>query len=349
MCRLQAPAWEFHLHHAYSLAEPCTRRVGGGHTSSYGWRPARVAGSRGPARLRAMAADPDRWHGRRRRHGLPLAVDADGRGTAAGSRQRRTPCPRACRAAAGAVIGRTACNTKEPTATTRADAPAPEPVVPAAARAEAEAPVAVESPAEWPGFRGPARDGVIRGVRIDTDWSASPPVQIWRRPIGPGWSSFAIDGDLLYTQEQRGDDEIVSCYRVPRASRCGGTATLSASGVRMAAPAHARHRPSTTAASTPWAPRGSPNALDARTGAVRWSHNVATEARWTRRLGLLRLAAGDRRPRHRGDASGALAAYDRAAGERRWLIPSRGDATALRIECRSRVSIRSCSWAGPAR
>ena len=28
----------------------------------------------------------------------------------------------------------------------------------------------------------------------------------------PGWSSFAVDGDLLFTQEQRGDDEIVAAY-----------------------------------------------------------------------------------------------------------------------------------------
>ena len=37
---------------------------------------------------------------------------------------------------------------------------------------------------------------------------------MWRRPIGPGWSSFAVRGDRLYTQEQRGDDEIVACYKV---------------------------------------------------------------------------------------------------------------------------------------
>ncbi len=66
---------------------------------------------------------------------------------------------------------------------------------------------------DWPQYRGPGRDGVAADAAIRTDWNESPPRFVWGpQPIGLGWSSFAVVGDHLFTQEQRGEDETVVCY-----------------------------------------------------------------------------------------------------------------------------------------
>ncbi len=65
---------------------------------------------------------------------------------------------------------------------------------------------------DWPCFRGPQRDGRLAGIRINTEWDKSPPKELWRHRVGPGWSSCTIIGNRLFTQEQRGDDEFVVCY-----------------------------------------------------------------------------------------------------------------------------------------
>ncbi|NOY40242.1 MAG: PQQ-binding-like beta-propeller repeat protein [Planctomycetes bacterium] len=65
---------------------------------------------------------------------------------------------------------------------------------------------------EWPGFRGADRTSRQHGPLISTDWSITPPEQIWKIAVGPGWSSFAVAGNLLFTQEQRGPLEVIVCY-----------------------------------------------------------------------------------------------------------------------------------------
>jgi len=216
-------------------------------------------------------------------------------------------------------------------------APAPDPrpakaaaeVKTAAVTAPATAP-ATETPpaqgagAQWPGFRGPRRDGVVTGVHIRTDWSVSPPVALWRKPVGPGWSSFAVHGDRMYTQEQRGDDEVVSCY------------TVSAGEPVWRHRDRARFWESNAGAG----PRGTPtlghgrvytfggtgivNALDEATGAVVWSRNAATDT--GAKLPGWGFASS---PLLVDDAvvvaaAGHLVAYDAATGEPRWYGPKSG-------------------------
>jgi outer membrane protein assembly factor BamB len=176
----------------------------------------------------------------------------------------------------------------------------------------------------WPGFRGPDRDDIIRGVRIKTDWSASPPVEMWRRPIGPGWSSFAVRGDLLYTQEQRGDDEIVACYRLttgePVWRHRDATRFWESNGGAgpRGTPALSNGRVYTFGAT------GIVNALDARDGSLVWSRNVASATH--RQVPTWGFSSS---PLVVDDlvivaASGTLAAYDVATGNPRWVGPAHG-------------------------
>jgi outer membrane protein assembly factor BamB len=63
-----------------------------------------------------------------------------------------------------------------------------------------------------PQFFGPNRDGVVHNANLAHDWNTTPPKQLWRAPVGAGWSAFAVVGGRAYTQEQRADGETVTCY-----------------------------------------------------------------------------------------------------------------------------------------
>lgn len=78
----------------------------------------------------------------------------------------------------------------------------------------ASRPAASGSNADYPQFLGPGRNAVVAAAGIRWDLNQYPPVELWRRPVGAGWSAFSIVGNRAVTQEQRGESECVVCYQV---------------------------------------------------------------------------------------------------------------------------------------
>lgn len=72
--------------------------------------------------------------------------------------------------------------------------------------------------ADFAGYLGADRQGVIANAPLERNWAEHPPQQLWRQPIGLGWSAFAVTGSHAVTQEQRGESELVVCYELANGS-----------------------------------------------------------------------------------------------------------------------------------
>jgi outer membrane protein assembly factor BamB len=133
-------------------------------------------------------------------------------------------------------------------------------------------------PGDWPGFRGAARDGRLTGVRLATDWGRNPPRQLWRQRIGPGWSSVAVVGTRLYTQEQRGPNEVVVCYHTDTGKELWAhedpvrfSELVAGAGPRATPTFHEGKLYALGAT-------GRLNCLDAATGRVVWSRDLVEDS-----------------------------------------------------------------------
>jgi outer membrane protein assembly factor BamB len=130
---------------------------------------------------------------------------------------------------------------------------------------------------DYPQFLGANRLGVLTDVGLAADWSEHKPKELWRQPIGAGWSSFAVVGNFAVTQEQRGDEELITCYEVdsgkPRWSHSTPVRfeeTLAGIGPRATPTIHDGKVYALGAL-------GHLTCLDGATGKQLWQHNIVEE------------------------------------------------------------------------
>ncbi len=63
--------------------------------------------------------------------------------------------------------------------------------------------------ADWPQFRGPARDGIYPDRQSVPDFAADGPPVLWERPIGAGFSGPAVARDRVIFYHRLGSKEVV--------------------------------------------------------------------------------------------------------------------------------------------
>lgn len=180
--------------------------------------------------------------------------------------------------------------------------------------------------AKWSSFRGPSRDGKQYGVAINSDWQTTPPKEVWKTRIGPGWSSFAVAADRLFTQEQRRDKEAVVCMD----AKTGKTIWSFEYPSRFSEPiAGAGPRATPTIADEGLFALGADGilvCLDPVAGTEKWRKDIKVDADRTPPMwgfsasplvtsGLVIVHAGGK------DDKGVLA-YDAKTGDLRWAVPS---------------------------
>ena len=173
-----------------------------------------------------------------------------------------------------------------------------------------------------PHFYGLNRDGVVRDAHLASDWTATPPKELWRQPIGAGWSAFAVVDGRAYTQEQRGEQELVTCYDAltgqllwSHADTANFQQWQGGDGPR-ATPSIDRGQVFTVGAT------GILNCLDATTGKRAWTRNILIDHKLenlTWGVSASPLVHEETVVVTGGLTNGpTVMGYDRATGEPRW-------------------------------
>lgn len=196
--------------------------------------------------------------------------------------------------------------------------------------------LATTTPMDFPGFLGPLRDGTAPGVTLGTNWEANPPEELWKLPVGAGWSGFAVVNGVAVTHEQRGTKQLVVARRLENGEELWRYATEANMDHMMGGKGpHATplvHDGRVYAQDT----AGRLLCLDGASGKLLWQRDLSTDYGMNADLEesiiqygrsgsalvvgdlVIMPAGGNPEVKQAG-----LVSYDRVSGERRWEGPAR--------------------------
>ena len=182
---------------------------------------------------------------------------------------------------------------------------------------------------DWPQWRGPARDGLIRGFKEPASWPKEL-TKRWNVEIGPGYATPLVVGDRLYVFTRQGDNEVLQALDPATGKTVWRTSYPAPFKMN---PATAPHGPGPKSTPTFAGNRlftlgisGIVTAFDATSGKQIWQRpHDATEPLY--HTGMSPLVAGNLMILHvGGHDNGALTAFDAATGAVRWSWAGDGPA-----------------------
>lgn len=187
-------------------------------------------------------------------------------------------------------------------------------------------PAVVAASVGWPQFLGPTRDGRAPDGPFRTDWDKTAPARLWTVPVGGGFSSFAVVGGKLYTQDRQGDSERVVCLDAATGAPLWEHAYPADYGEMgyavgpRATPTVEGNRVYTVGATGLFLCLEAPSAPGLPPRVV-WQHDLPREfdgraPQWG--YACSPLLDGDRVIVQAGGRKGSVVAFDKAGGEVRW-------------------------------
>jgi outer membrane protein assembly factor BamB len=173
--------------------------------------------------------------------------------------------------------------------------------------------------ADWPQWRGPARDGHATPATEPQTWPERLTLA-WKHDVGIGHSSPVVAADRVFLHTRQGEQEVIAAYDLASGKPAWQYRYDAPYTMNPAAMSHGKGPKSTPVVHRgticAFGISGTLTCLDAAKGSVRWQHKGSPPMYGT---AMSPAGDGDMLLAHVGDSgNGAFTAFDIATGKPRW-------------------------------